>query len=125
MDQTSSVQAHKMTRRDRESNRILSSCPSHPNDTQLLTAIQHELGVGQTYLTVARLAYDMGQIGRGDQARARAFDACADAAHLIALLPAPAPILLSKSLEALHESVRSVSPGDPAFSAPLRQPSMS
>lgn len=119
-----SVQAHKMTRRDSESNRIFSSCSSHPTDTQLLTAIQHELGVGQTYLTVATLAYDMGQTGRGDQALARALEASADAARMIALLPAPASILLSKNLEALRDSLRSVSPGDPAFSAPLRQPSM-
>jgi hypothetical protein len=115
----------KMIRRNRESTRIPSSCPSHPTDTHLLTAIQHELAVGQTYLTVARLAYDMGQIGRGDQARARACESCAAAARMIGLFPAPAPILLSGNLEALRESLRSVSPSDPPFSAPLRQPSMS
>ncbi|HEX4229712.1 MAG TPA: hypothetical protein VHZ07_13655 [Bryobacteraceae bacterium] len=120
-----SVQTRKKIRRNSELKRVFPAGLSHPNRTHLMAAIQHELGVGQTYLTIARLAYDMGQTGRGDRARARALEACADAARLIALLPVPAPSVLSKKLEALHESLKAVSPDAPAFPAPLRQPSMS
>lgn len=90
-----------------------------------MAAIQHELGVGQTYLTVARLAYDMGQAGRGDQARARAWEASSDAMRLMASLPGPAPLILKEALETLHESLNAISPDAPALAAPLRQPSMS
>jgi len=90
-----------------------------------MTAIQHELGVGQTYLTVARLAYDMGQTGRGDQARARAWEACSDAMRLLASLPDPAPPLLNEALKTLHDSLNAISPDAPALAASLRQPSMS
>ncbi|HWF45850.1 MAG TPA: hypothetical protein VG168_02500 [Bryobacteraceae bacterium] len=118
----SPVQTRKKIRRDTESKHILSSGPDR---THLMAAIQHELGIGQTYLTIARLAYDMGQTGRGDRARARASEACADAARLMALLPTPAPFVLSKKLEALHESLNATSADAPALAAPLRQPSMS
>jgi hypothetical protein len=121
----SPVQTRKKIRRDNESKHILSSGPDHTNRTHLMAAIQHELGIGQTYLTIARLAYDMGQTGRGDRARARASEACADAARLMALLPTPAPIVLRKKLEALHESLNATSADAPALAAPLRQPSMS
>jgi hypothetical protein len=121
----SPVQTRKKDRRNSDSERILAPAPNLPNRTHLMTAIQHELGIGQTYLTVAKLAYDMGQPGRGDRARARALEACADATRLMGLLPVPAPVLLSKKLEALHESLKAVTPDGPAFAPPLRQPSMS
>jgi hypothetical protein len=121
----SPIQTRKKIRRNNKLKRILSPGPSHQNRTHLTAAIQHEIGVCQTHLTIARLAYDMGQTGRGDRARARALEACADAERLVALLPVPVAVGLSKRLEALHESLNAVSPDAPALAAPLRQPSMS
>lgn len=90
-----------------------------------MTAIQHEIELTQTYLTIAKLAYDMGQLGRGDWARARACEASSDAARLRACLPASAPTKLDETLQMLQESLNTISPDGPAFAAPLRQPSMS
>jgi hypothetical protein len=106
-------------------NCVASARARHRNRREMMNAVQHEFGIAQTYLTIARLAYDMGQTGRGDQARERALEACSDAAHLMALLAVPAPAPIIQAWEALRETLAGLSPDGPALAGPVRQPSMS
>ncbi|MGC2660703.1 MAG: hypothetical protein WA324_22330 [Bryobacteraceae bacterium] len=106
-------------------NCIASAPACHRNRREMMNALQHEFGIAQTYLTIAKLAYDMGQAGRGDQARERALEACSDAAHMMELLAVPAPAPIIQAWETIREALAALSPDAPAFAGPVRQPSMS
>jgi hypothetical protein len=119
------IQPRRKIRRERGAVCIISPNERHPSGTQLLDAIQHEIGVSQTYLTIARLAYDMGQKGRGDRSIARALEAHGDAVRMVALLPAPPPSILLTALDTIKDSLIATNPDSPGFTPPVRQPSMS
>jgi hypothetical protein len=94
-------------------------------DYAVARTIAAEMRAALTYTTIAQLAYDMGQGERGDQAFARAQEACASARDAARFLsPAGREIVLAH-LAALGPTLEACSHQRSEFHPTLRQPSLS
>lgn len=91
----------------------------------LARSIGAEIRAAFTYVTIAQLAYDMGQLERGDQAFGWAREACSSAQYAARSLPEAARGLLSDELQRLSPVFEACGQQRSDFHASLRQPSLS
>lgn len=96
-----------------------------PNEVTLTRLISVELRAAFTHVTIAQLAYDMGQIERGDQACLRAQESCTAAHRSIASLTRRNLDTLNAQLEFLIPMLEACRQQRSEFHPALRQPSLS
>ena len=97
----------------------------HGEEDILSRSIAAEVRSAFTYATIAQLAYDMGQIERGDEAFARSQEACSRAYHAAKSTSESARQWVCVQLEALEPAFEACRRQVSNFHPVLRQPSRS
>jgi TctA family transporter len=87
--------------------------------------IADEVSTGLTFVTVAVLAFDMGQIERGNAALLRAREAHSEAEHSVEQLTGDDRVSMRDKLDRLATAIGGTRKRQGALSPALRQPSMS
>jgi hypothetical protein len=95
------------------------------DDNTSARTIAAEIRAAFTYTTIAHLAYDFGQVERGDEAFARAQEACTSARHAGQFLTPAGRELVWARLAALGPALEACSNQRSDFHPTLRQPSLS
>ena len=93
-------------------------------ETALIRSITAEIRAAFTHLTIAQLAYDMGQTERGDEAFAHAQQACYSARTAAKRLSESCLDAVTLQLEALTPVMDSCKHQRSDFHPTLRQPSL-
>lgn len=94
-------------------------------EASLLQAALAELSAGQTYVTMAAIAYELGQIERGSSLLAQATATYKYGKDLAARLSGPSRENIEIQLSDLAGTVEQCVRGDSLFAPCLRQPSLS
>jgi hypothetical protein len=92
------------------------------NEPLILNSIANEISRALTYVTVAKIAYDMGQAERGASAYETAAEAEAEACRMTALLGHPARAIALKQLDGYRLVLQDAQQNN--FPPSLRQPSL-
>jgi hypothetical protein len=104
--------------------RAVEPATSTANDPLILNSIASELSRGLTYITVAKIAHDMGQTERSVNAHQTAAEAEAEAQRLTGLLHHPARAFALKQLENYRLVLEDSQHKNFQFPPGLRQPSL-
>ncbi|MBV8551524.1 MAG: hypothetical protein JOY54_09505 [Acidobacteriaceae bacterium] len=95
------------------------------DEASILNSIAHEVSTGLTYITVAHLAYDLGETERANRACAQALESAAEVRRLVYFLGDPVRDAILDQLESFRIAVDDCQDATFRFSPVLRQPSLS
>lgn len=104
--------------------RAVEPATSTANESLILNSIASELSRGLTYITVAKIAIEMGQAERSGNAYQTAAEAEAEALRLAGLLRHPARAAALKQLENYRLILEDSQNKNFQFPPALRQPSL-
>lgn len=104
--------------------RTVEPATASTNEPLILNSIANEISRALTYVTVAKIAYEMGQPERGVAAYQTAAEAEAEAQRMAGLLGHPACTIALKQLDGYRLILEDSRHNNFQFAPSLRQPSL-